>query len=26
VPATLRPVFSVLRHLPGAVWRRLPMG
>lgn len=25
VPATLRPVFSVLRHLPGPVWRRLPM-
>ncbi len=26
VPATLRPVFSVLRHLPGPVWRRLPLG
>ena len=26
VPATLRPVFTVLRHLPGAVWRRLPLG
>jgi decaprenylphospho-beta-D-erythro-pentofuranosid-2-ulose 2-reductase len=26
VPATLRPVFSVLRHLPGGVWRRLPVG
>ncbi len=26
VPATLRPVFSVFRHLPGAVWRRLPLG
>jgi decaprenylphospho-beta-D-erythro-pentofuranosid-2-ulose 2-reductase len=25
VPATLRPLFSVFRHLPGAVWRRLPM-
>src|SRR5829696_2260050 len=24
VPATLRPVFSVFRHLPGPVWRRLP--
>ena len=24
-PATLRPVFSVFRHLPGAVWRRLPL-
>lgn len=23
VPATLRPVFSVFRHLPGAVWRRM---
>ena len=26
VPATLRPVFSVFRHLPGAVWRRMPLG
>ena len=26
VPATLRPVFSILRHLPGPVWRRLPLG
>ncbi len=26
VPGTLRPVFSVLRHLPGPVWRRLPLG
>jgi decaprenylphospho-beta-D-erythro-pentofuranosid-2-ulose 2-reductase len=26
VPATLRPVFSVFRHLPGPAWRRLPMG
>lgn len=26
VPATLRPVFSVFRHLPGGVWRRLPLG
>jgi decaprenylphospho-beta-D-erythro-pentofuranosid-2-ulose 2-reductase len=26
VPATLRPVFTVFRHLPGAAWRRLPMG
>lgn len=25
VPGTLRPVFSVFRHLPGAVWRRLPL-
>ncbi len=25
-PATLRPLFSVLRHLPGPVWRRLPLG
>jgi decaprenylphospho-beta-D-erythro-pentofuranosid-2-ulose 2-reductase len=25
-PAPLRIVFSVLRHLPGAVWRRLPLG
>jgi decaprenylphospho-beta-D-erythro-pentofuranosid-2-ulose 2-reductase len=25
VPSTLRPVFSVFRHLPGAVWRRLPL-
>jgi hypothetical protein len=26
VPATLRPVFAVFRHLPGTVWRRLPLG
>ena len=26
VPATLRPMFSVFRHLPGPVWRRLPLG
>ncbi|MEN9505390.1 MAG: hypothetical protein RI958_1316 [Actinomycetota bacterium] len=26
VPGILRIVFSVLRHLPGAVWRRLPLG
>jgi short-subunit dehydrogenase len=26
VPATLRYVFSVLRHLPAPVWRRLPLG
>jgi decaprenylphospho-beta-D-erythro-pentofuranosid-2-ulose 2-reductase len=25
-PAVLRPVFSVFRHLPGFVWRRLPIG
>jgi decaprenylphospho-beta-D-erythro-pentofuranosid-2-ulose 2-reductase len=25
VPATLRPVFSVFRHLPGPIWRRLPI-
>lgn len=25
-PRTLRPVFSVLRHLPGPIWRRLPLG
>ena len=25
VPATLRPVFTVFRHLPGPVWRRLPL-
>jgi len=24
-PATLRPVFAVFRHLPGPVWRRLPL-
>jgi decaprenylphospho-beta-D-erythro-pentofuranosid-2-ulose 2-reductase len=24
VPATLRPVFVVMRHLPRAVWRRMP--
>ena len=26
VPGTLRVLFSVLRHLPGPVWRRLPLG
>jgi decaprenylphospho-beta-D-erythro-pentofuranosid-2-ulose 2-reductase len=26
VPGTLRFVFSVFRHLPGPVWRRLPLG
>ena len=26
VPGILRVVFSVLRHLPGPVWRRLPLG
>ena len=25
VPATLRPVFAVFRHLPRVVWRRIPM-
>jgi decaprenylphospho-beta-D-erythro-pentofuranosid-2-ulose 2-reductase len=25
VPGTLRYVFSVLRHLPGPVWRRMPV-
>jgi decaprenylphospho-beta-D-erythro-pentofuranosid-2-ulose 2-reductase len=25
-PGTLRYVFAVLRHLPGPVWRRLPLG
>ena len=25
VPATLRPVFTVFRHLPGGMWRRLPL-
>jgi decaprenylphospho-beta-D-erythro-pentofuranosid-2-ulose 2-reductase len=25
-PGILRPVFSILRHLPGPVWRRLPLG
>ncbi len=25
VPATLRPVFGVFRHLPRAVWRRMPL-
>jgi decaprenylphospho-beta-D-erythro-pentofuranosid-2-ulose 2-reductase len=25
VPATLRPLFTVLRHLPGPLWRRLPL-
>jgi short-subunit dehydrogenase len=24
VPAALRPIFAVMRHLPRAVWRRLP--
>jgi len=26
VPGALRFVFSGLRHLPGTVWRRLPLG
>lgn len=26
VPGTLRVVFSAMRHLPGPVWRRLPLG
>jgi decaprenylphospho-beta-D-erythro-pentofuranosid-2-ulose 2-reductase len=26
VPGTLRPVFSIFRHLPGWAWRRLPLG
>ncbi len=26
VPGVLRVMFIVLRHLPGAVWRRLPLG
>jgi decaprenylphospho-beta-D-erythro-pentofuranosid-2-ulose 2-reductase len=26
VPATLRPLFAAFRHLPGPVWRRLPLG
>jgi len=26
VPATLRPVFAVFRHLPSTVWRRMPLG
>jgi decaprenylphospho-beta-D-erythro-pentofuranosid-2-ulose 2-reductase len=25
-PALMRPVFSVFRHLPGGVWRRMPIG
>lgn len=25
VPGALRPMFSVLRHLPGPIWRRLPI-
>jgi len=25
VPPALRPVFSVLRHLPSGIWRRLPL-
>jgi decaprenylphospho-beta-D-erythro-pentofuranosid-2-ulose 2-reductase len=25
-PGILRPMFSLLRHLPGAVFRRLPLG
>ena len=24
-PGTLRVVFSVFRHLPGPIWRRLPV-
>ena len=24
VPSVLRPLFAVLRHLPRAVWRRMP--
>jgi len=26
VPATLRPIFTVLCHLPGPIWRKLPLG
>jgi decaprenylphospho-beta-D-erythro-pentofuranosid-2-ulose 2-reductase len=26
VPGVLRYVMSVLRHVPGTVWRRLPLG
>lgn len=26
VPGTLRYVFSIFRHLPGPIWRRLPLG
>jgi decaprenylphospho-beta-D-erythro-pentofuranosid-2-ulose 2-reductase len=25
VPATLRPLFAILRHLPRGVYRRLPL-
>ncbi len=25
-PGALRPLFSVLRHVPGPLWRRLPLG
>jgi hypothetical protein len=25
VPGTLRPLFAGFRHLPGGVWRRLPL-
>lgn len=25
-PAMMRPIFMVFRHLPGPVWRRLPLG
>lgn len=25
-PAPMRPVFAIFRHLPGPVWRRLPIG
>jgi decaprenylphospho-beta-D-erythro-pentofuranosid-2-ulose 2-reductase len=25
-PGILRVVFSVLRHVPGPIWRRLPLG
>jgi hypothetical protein len=24
VPATLRPLFAVFRHLPRPIWRRVP--
>jgi decaprenylphospho-beta-D-erythro-pentofuranosid-2-ulose 2-reductase len=26
VPGKLRLVFAVFRHLPGPVWRRMPLG
>ncbi len=26
VPGTLRPLFATFRHLPGPIWRRLPLG